>query len=379
MLRLSIIALLAAPLLLAVPGLRPDGSDIALEPVPSAPPVVVTPPADPMEALPEPVLGFALNAHHIGRLDLYLDGIDAIAEMGANTLTILTPMYQRTVRTSDIRMIPERCATDHQLVALLQRAHDRGLRTVLMPIVLLEDPGHKDWRGVIEPRSWDAWWGSYDGVIDRVLSIAERAPVDVLSIGSELNSTENQLARWRRVVQRVRSRFGGAIMYSANWDRYDRVEIWPLVDIMAVSSYFELERERHGASETELVRAWVTIRNKLLEVAKRWDRPLLLSEIGYPALPWAHAHPWNYVADKDQNADPAAQATSWRAFFSAWTDELIRAESPLLGFCGYRWDPYHRGGAKDTGYGVVGKPSHDILRAGFRTIRESVDARKSGE
>ena len=47
-----------------------------------------------------------------------------------------------------------------------------------------------------------------------------------------------------------------------------------------------------------------------------------------------------------------------------------RSRADLLGFCGYRWDPYHRGEPYDTGYGVVGKPAYEVLRSGFAAIRD---------
>ncbi|NNF45113.1 MAG: hypothetical protein HKN62_19105 [Phycisphaerales bacterium] len=322
--------------------------------------------------LPDPVLGFAINAHHIGNLPLYLEGVDKIAEMGANTLIVVTPWFQEHVHSQTIRHDPALCPTAEQLEAILERAEQRGLASILMPIILIEHPGEKDWRGVIRPRSWEAWWRSYDRFTDYFLGIANRAGVDCFVVGSELNTTEDQLERWDRLVTRVRAEFSGLISYSANWDRYHKVTLWPLVDVLSVSAYFELERSRPGAPEPDIARAWATERERLLQTAARWQRPLLLSEIGYPALPWANAHPWNYVAEDGTRADPEAQARCWRAFFTAWSDVVADADSDALGFCGYRWDPYHRGGARDTGYGVVGKPAYEVIAEGFRGIRDRV-------
>jgi hypothetical protein len=151
-----------------------------------------------------PVLGFAVNAHHISDLLLYLESVDRIAELGANALIVVSPMYQARVDSSEVRLVPSRCATDAQLVAILKRGRERGLYTALLPIVLIERAGPKEWRGVIEPDDWDQWWSSYDELIDRFLSVAVVADVDLLSIGSELNSTEAQTDRWHRITARVR-------------------------------------------------------------------------------------------------------------------------------------------------------------------------------
>ena len=319
-----------------------------------------------------PILGFAINAHHIDDLSVYLASVDRIAEVGANALIVVTPMFQQHVDSTDIRYLPGKCPTDEQLLAILARAKQRHLSTTLLPIVLIEDPGEKDWRGVISPRDWDAWWNSYDRLIDRFLVIAVAAEVDRFCIGSELNTTESQIDRWRRIVQRVRSRYKGTITYSANWDRYDKVTIWPLVDVMSVSAYFELARDEPDAPVQKLREAWVRERDRLLLIAQRYDRPLMITEVGYPSLPSAAAFPWDYVAGDGVMADHAAQARCYEAFFGAWSEVVSRPDSPVLGFHCYYWDPYHHGDRLDTGYGVDGKPALKTIADGFRAIRRSV-------
>jgi hypothetical protein len=328
-------------------------------------------PRDAETGLPKPMLGFAINAHHISKLPLYLDGVDAIADLGANTLIVVTPMFQKRVDSTRIRTLRSRCPTDEQLSAILRRARQHGLCTVLMPIVLLEDPGENDWRGLIRPKDWDDWWASYRTGLDRFVDLAVEHDVDLLSVGSELNTTEDQVVRWMEIVSDIRARYDGRLMYSANWDRYSKVRFWELVDVMSVSSYFELERDRPGAPVVDLVRAWKPVREMLVAEAERLDKPLMLSEVGYPSLPWANAHPWNYVAEDGVEADHEAQARSWQAFFRAWHTTISDPASRVLGLCGYRWDPYRHGDASDTGYGIVGKPSREVIRSGFSEIRRA--------
>lgn len=365
-----ILLLVLSPLALAVPELLVD-SDASL---PSPAPLEPRSTGDriTIDEL-RPVTGMAINAHHIGDLDLYLQSVDRIADLGANALIVFTPMFQKTVESNEIRFLPEKCATDEQLVAIFQKARERGLHTTLVPVVLIESPGEKDWRGVIRPTDWDAWWQSYDAFTDRFLSIANAGEVDLLAVGSELNSAEDQIDQWKAVVRKVRDGFKGQISYSANWDRYDKIQLWPLVDVMCVSSYFELERENPNATEGQIARAWSPLRGQLLSYAEKAERPLLLSEVGYPTLPWAHQHPWNYVKKDGVSADAEAQAKCWRAFFRAWADEFGDADphSPAAGFFAYHWDPYHHGQEWDSGYGIDGKPSYEIVRNGIARIRKS--------
>jgi hypothetical protein len=371
MTRWIIVLLMLSPLALAVPVLiQPEPEDPFLDPVAAPEPLPAR--ADGTQITVEqlrPIVGFGLNVHHVSDLSLYLNSVDKIADLGANALVVLTPMIQSNVRSNGMQFVASKCATDEQLIAILKRARQRGLHTTLLPIVLIEHPGEKEWRGVIEPGNWDEWWSNYDKFIDRFVNVAVQAQVDLLAIGSELNSTEKQIDRWDRIATRVREQFKGQITYSANWDRYHKIDLWELVDVMCVSSYFELQRNDPAASEAELVRAWADERDDLIHFADRTGLPLVLSEIGYPSLPWASAHPWNYVAKKGTEADHQAQAKCWRAFFRAWTKSFLDDAKPAAGFLGYAWSPYYHGDAWDTGYGIQGKPSYDILRDGFARIR----------
>ena len=147
------------------------------------------------------------------------------------------------------------------------------------------------------------------------------------------------------------------------------MDLWNLVDVICVSSYFELERDHPEAPEESLVRAWAPERDKLVEFASAHHKPLLLSEIGYPSVPWASAHPWNYVIAEGAKADHQAQAKCWRAFFDAWGTTIADAHSPIAGFFCYHWNPYYHGDDWDTTYGVENKPAYQIIKNGFAKIR----------
>ena len=135
------------------------------------------------------------------------------------------------------------------------------------------------------------------------------------------------------------------------------------------SPYFELSRDDAEAPESQLTTAWTAERGRLLRFARGEQRSLLLMELGYPSLPWAAAHPWDYVPRDGVEADGEPQARCYRAFFEAWTDTFLKPGSQAIGFNCYYWDPYHRGGTGDTGYGVRGKPAMKVIREAFARIR----------
>lgn len=322
------------------------------------------------QPLPEPILGYALNVHHVDELDRYLAAVDEIADLGANWLTVVTPMYQQRSDSVHIEQRPGLTPTDEQLIAILRRGREAGLRTALQPIVLIARPEADEWRGTIEPRDWDRWWRSYDRLLDRFLALSRDGPVDALIIGSELNTTESQRERWLERIARVRGAFDGLLIYSANWDRYRHVTFWDAVDAIGVSAYFELETRGRPESDEGLVRRWRREADRLEAFAARKDRPLVLTEVGYPSLPWALAEPWNYVRDDTvDRPDHDAPARGWRAFFAVWAGRIRQEGNPASGFIGYHWDPYYEGWINDYGYGLRGKPGYDIVREGFAESR----------
>ena len=72
--------------------------------------------------------------------------------------------------------------------------------------------------------------------------------------------------------------------------------------------------------------------------ARGEQRSLLIMELGYPSLPWAAAHPWDYVPRDGVAADGESQARCYRAFFQAWTGTFLKPGSPVIGFNCYYWE-----------------------------------------
>lgn len=325
------------------------------------PPTTAAPRARPMGQ----VVGFALSVHHVDRVGKYTDAIDQIAALGANAVELLTPIYQQDGRSVALTRPPRRCPSDAQLEQILRHARGRGLAVHLMPIVLLAEPRDNEWRGQLKPADWDAWWAAYEQQVVRLAELAQRTGAAMFSIGSELLSTERQTDRWAALAAAVRQVFDGRLVYSTNWDHYHVPDFWPHLDLVGINGYWKLADDP-SVEDDALIARWREIRGQVLAFAARVDRPVLLTEIGYPSLPWALADPWNYVAQGDAPVDPRAQVRGYAAFLSAWHDDLKPggAANPFAGVFFYEWDLWadtHR----DTGYGVKGKAAYDLLKAWF--------------
>ena len=116
----------------------------------------------------------------------------------------------------------------HDRVAreVIEYVHRLGMKVLLAPIVDIDHPVDKEWRGVIAPRDWNAWFDSYRAFLLHYARMAEELDVEFMSVGTELVSTERHTDQWRQNIQTVRKVYKGQLTYSANWDHYKEVEFW---------------------------------------------------------------------------------------------------------------------------------------------------------
>jgi hypothetical protein len=318
--------------------------------VPGAP----RPPAARPKLAGLPYRGVAMQVQRIDLIDQYEKSIDEIADLGADTVSIVVDARQENGSSSrifiDVRMTP----TPEQLLRLIKHAKDRKLRVVLMPIVLLDNPRGNEWRGTIRPDSWTEWWDSYRQMQHHYSWIAQAGGVDLLVVGSELVSTEKFTEEWRRTIRQVRRTYKGQLTYSANWDHYNRVPFWDDLDLMGMNSYYKLGDNEKVPVE-EVVQRWTDIQKDLLAFQRKIGKPLILLEAGWCSLRNAAHEPWDYTKSNEP-IDLDLQRKLYEGFFRAW-----HGNPSLGGFMIWEWPP-GEGGPKDKGYTPENKPAEKVMR-----------------
>lgn len=271
--------------------------------------------------------------------------------LGATDVAVVVTWAQTDVAASAIRPGP---VGDAVVAAALAAASERGLRATLFPILQLDRVGPGAWRGTLAPADVDAWWSSYEAFILHHAGLAADGGAAALVVGSELGSTEGWRDRWYHLLARVERRFTGALVYSANWDHYQAVSFWDRVDVIGVSSYFELTADR-AASQAALVTGWTPHRDALLAFARTRGKPLWLTEVGYPSVDGGAVHPWDYTGSG--RVDLEEQRRAFAALAATWAG---RALDGL-----FVWEWSGAGGARDRGYTPRDKPAACELAAWF--------------
>ena len=325
------------------------------------------------------LIGSALNLYHTEQLHLYHDALEQMAATGFNAVQIVTPMFQDNgaSATVQVRRGPGLGPSQSDIVSLLSHARQLGLSTMLMPQINFKNPRGNEWRGKLQPEYWGPWWDSYRHTIHEFLEIAEANQVDVFVIGCELLTTHKpeHEARWSELITHAKQSFTGKLTYSTTWDTYHKVRFWDELDAVGVSGYWDittLAEDPEQPTDEELAKRWTQIKQRLLAFAESQNKPVLLTEVGYPSLPWALTKPWNYINKDKLPPDNTAQAKGYAAFISAWRDTLSPSQAASsqvdywdgadpVGVFFHKWDPYHRGGPADYGYGVAGKPAYQHL------------------
>jgi hypothetical protein len=179
-------------------------------------------------------------------------------------------------------------------------------------------------------------------------------------VGAEFASLEHETGAWRATIGNVRSRFGGTLTYSANWDHFDGVGFWDDLDVVGVTGFHSLSR-KNDPSVQELVSAWSPVKERLLAFQTAVRKPIVFTEVGYSSQDGTSRDPWNYYVNL-RNPDQEEQADCFRAFFQTWT-----------GTPGYQgmfiWNWWRSEEPKsDVGYSVFGKPAYEVIKAHFSDL-----------
>ncbi len=289
--------------------------------------------------------------------------VEQIAKSGANTICFSLSAYQENCAASSLFIEYRKVPSIKRLANLIKLARARGLRVVIMPIILLENPGSGEWRGKIAPTHPGKWWEDYENYILFYAKVAAEAKAEVFMIGSELVGMEDQIRQWRQLIRKVRKVYKGRLSYSANWDHYKDIEWWRDLDLVGMTVYYDLVGDKKPTMDV-LIEAWKPIKKKILAWQKKKEvrLPILFTEVGWPSQEGCAKEPWNYYGS--EKPDPTAQANCFEAFFRTWQNEKT-----VAGVLIWEWrnHPSQAGGMNDTSYIPSGKPAMQVIRRYFRS------------
>lgn len=269
-----------------------------------------------------------------------------------NWVEIVPTWYQADAHATSIGEDSQKSPKEADLRYVIALARRDGFRVALKPHIDLLDGG---WRGNIDPQDLAAWQASYEEYILHFASLAQELGVEVLSVGAELKTRSGDLAFWRQLVPKIRRRYSGFLTYAANWDEYDQVNFWDLLDFVGIDFYFPLTQDPN-AGQSAMEAGLEPIRARLASFSQRQNRPFLFTEIGYRSLDGMQLRPYDYQLSG--TVDLQEQADAYAAVLTVFGDQ----ESWLEGIFWWDMEPTLPGGRSDDGYSPFGKPAADVLQ-----------------
>jgi hypothetical protein len=306
-----------------------------------------------------PYRGVAIQLQNVNEVAEYEKTIDIAANDGVDTVSLVVDARQENKESLEIYVDMRKTMTVAQLTEIIGHAKSRGLRVILFPLVLLDAPIKDEWRGQLEPREgkWDDWFDSYREMITHYARIAQNSHVDLLSVGSELVTTEKHPDQWIKTIKAVRDIYHGQLTYSSNWDRYQKVPFWNYLDLIGINAYWTLG-EDNKVSLDQIKKNWIPIQDEVVSFSQKMHKPVVLMEVGWCSLANAAHDPWDYTQTQ-LDADPDLQRRMYEAFFQSWW-----GNPRLAGFI--LWEMRPGGDSDGKGYDPQGKPAEQVMRQWLR-------------
>ncbi len=289
-----------------------------------------------------------------------------LRDLGVNAVEVVPFAYQADVERPELRF---RDFTATQ-TAFIGEAHALGLIVLVKPHIWSRQfwGPHARWHGDLRMRSeadWQRWFAAYGDFILHYARLAEATRVEVLCVGLEyVQATRERPDDWRALIAAVRTAYHGELTYAAHVpDEAAAIPFWDDLDYIGVTVYPNLAA-RPGAPVDSLVRGYAGTVELLERLAGRHGRPVLVTEIGFPATRGAAVRPWQWPGAGDA-VDLDEQARAYEATFRAlWGRPWLR------GLYWWKWPIDGRGGGPgDPEYTPLRKPAAAVMARYYRELR----------
>lgn len=208
---------------------------------------------------------------------------------------------------------------------------------------------------------WKFLEDSYTKFILDYAHVAQEAHVDILCIGTELESFIDERPNyWRRLIKDIKQVYFGKLTYAANWNEYSRTPFWHELDYIGIDGYFPVSDLRTPTVEACKIglEPW---KKEIKSYYDTFKKPILFTEFGYRSVDFAGKQPWRSDGEMDE-VNLEAQSNTTQAFFETfWNEDWV--------YGGFIWKWFHNheqaGGQNDSQFTPQNKPVEKIIEARF--------------
>ena len=293
---------------------------------------------------------------------------NVIQPVGADWIALIIKCTQETRVSTEITCDTHHMApTDEEIKHIIEQAHRSGLKVMVKPHLDFTVPDPNGGRFNInfgnDETAWRAWFDSYTRFITHYAALAQAAGAEYFVVGTELGGTTGREADWRTVVAKIRAVYAGKLTYAAlTYLEPLRMRWWDALDAIGIDAYFLLTVTTQPTLE-QLKLGWTPALILMENLAKQWNLPIIITEVGYMSVDGTNRVPGYWALDGD--IDLQEQADCYQSVFEAFEGKSWWGG---VFWWSYSTDP-NQGGAEDRSYSPHNKPAENILREYFQAIR----------
>ncbi len=264
---------------------------------------------------------------------------------------------------------------DTMYIEKVERLKSKGFHIMIKPHIWMSTSSGK-WRSDISQKTeagWQRWSESYRQFILHYARMCEIVNADLFCIGTELHTTVNEHPEfWSQLITDARKIYSGKITYAANWNKeMTDVTFWDQLDYIGIQAYFPLT-QKNQPSVRNLKRGWKKHIKEIEGLYKKYNKPVLFSELGYKSTEDSGIEPWLWPDNLKglyKKVCFKTQANCYEAFFQTFWDKEWFA-----GVHFWQWQTSHgrkkskKEERKNISFTPQNKPAENIMTKWFARL-----------
>ncbi len=223
--------------------------------------------------------------------------------------------------------------TPHGVRECIKMAHSKNIKVMLKPHMWIGRggfTGELDFKNDLE---WEVFEKNYRNYILEFAQIAENEKAEMFCMATEMeNSVEERPAFWNNIIKEIRNIYKGQLTYAENWDSYQKIPFWSLLDYIGIDGYFPISDEK-SPSIVQLNEGWKSHKKTLQKFSGKIQKPVLFTEFGYRSCDFTAEKPWETDFSLPENEQ--AQANGYASFM-----KTIWPEPWFAGVFIWKWFPF---------------------------------------
>jgi hypothetical protein len=282
-----------------------------------------------------------------------------VINVNANWVTLMPFAFMKTINETEVKYNAKRQWIGERVEGIKTTTKlfkDNKIKVMIKPQIWIPN----GFTGNIEMKNNEEWLlfeNSYEKFILEYAQVSQDSNAEMFCIGTELKLfVEKRPSFFINLIEKTRKIYKGKITYAENWDCYDKVTFWNLLDYIGIDAYFELNNGETPKIK-DLAKAWLPYKNQIEALAKKTNKQVVFTEFGYQSKNFTAHKPWSYAEKTPVNlkAQSHALAVLLETF---WREKWFSG-----GFLWKWYDDYEKsGGEENTDYTVQNKPAEAVLR-----------------